>query len=129
MLLTACKTAADESPRFGTLAALPKGFFAAGANVVVASLWSVDADATGALALAFMKHAIDGSNTARALSQARADVAADPRWQHPFFWAGLEHLGVPITVAVREASAPLGVIDALGLLDGGLTCIVSHRPS
>lgn len=99
VILSACKTAVDESPRFGTLAALPKGFFAAGVNVVVPSLWSVDADATAELTLAFAKNAIAGTSTPRALARAQTQVASDPRWRHPFFWAGFVHLGAPLAVA------------------------------
>jgi tetratricopeptide (TPR) repeat protein len=100
VLLSACKTTMDESPRFGTLAALPKGFFAAGANVVVGSLWSVEGDSTAELMQDFVKNAIAGASTAQALAKAQARIASDARWRHPFFWAAFEHLGPPISISL-----------------------------
>jgi CHAT domain-containing protein len=61
----------------------------AGARGVVASLWQVDDTATAALMTRFYRHVLTGrQRPAAALRAAQRELAADPRWTAPYFWAG-----------------------------------------
>ena len=61
----------------------------AGARRVVASLWQVDDLATAELMTRFYRHMLQGGERpAAALRAAQLELARDPRWHAPFFWAG-----------------------------------------
>ena len=61
----------------------------AGAPRVVSSLWQVDDQATAALMTRFYGHMLrEGARPAAALRAAQRELAADPRWAAPYFWAG-----------------------------------------
>jgi CHAT domain-containing protein len=61
----------------------------AGARRVVASLWQVDDQATAQLMTRFYRHMLaGGERPAAALRAAQRELAADPRFSAPYFWAG-----------------------------------------
>jgi len=93
VVLSACQTGLGS----GTLADVPAGddwvgltraFLHAGAARVVASLWAVEDEATGALMTRFYEALTAGAEPARALSLAQRALLARPGTAHPFFWAG-----------------------------------------
>ena len=66
----------------------------AGARRVVASLWQVDDQATAQLMTRFYRHMLaGGERPAAALRAAQLELAADPRFSAPYFWAGFVHPG------------------------------------
>jgi len=68
-------------------------FRRAGVETLVASLWQVDDEATGALMTAFYRRLAAGEDIARALAGAQADVRATSTWSHPWYWAGFVVVG------------------------------------
>jgi len=89
VVLSACRTALGADMRGEGLVGLTRGFMYAGARRVVASLWQVDDQATAQLMTRFYRHMLTGGERpAAALRAAQRELAADPRWSAPYFWAG-----------------------------------------
>lgn len=94
VVLSACQTALGQEIRGEGLMGLTRGFMYAGAARVLASLWSVDDQATSELMQRFYRHMISGKQTpAAALRQAQIEMARDPRWASPYYWAGFSLQG------------------------------------
>jgi hypothetical protein len=96
--LSACRTQLGSRSDGDDIVGLSRAFIYAGAPTVVASLWSVDDEATAALMTAFYTHLKDGMGKAQALAAARADLRHDqahPQWAHPFYWAAFVLTGDP----------------------------------
>jgi hypothetical protein len=89
VVLSACQTALGKEINGEGLVGLTRGFMYAGAPRVVASLWQVSDVATAEL----MKKFYAGMPQKRlpasaALRRAQLEIARDPRWASPCFWAG-----------------------------------------
>jgi len=55
---------------------------------MIASLWSVDDDATVELMKSFYQPLVkEGKSYGAALTQAKRKLIATTKWQHPFYWA------------------------------------------
>lgn len=94
--LSACRTALGGELRGEGLVGLTRGFLHAGARAVVASLWDVQDRATARLMERFYAGMLaDGLAPAAALRAAQAELAADPRWRDPYYWAGFVLQGAP----------------------------------
>ena len=53
------------------------------------SLWTVDDEATTKLILAFYSNLGSSSiSRAKALARSQRELIEDPRYEHPFYWAG-----------------------------------------
>ena len=89
VVLSGCETGLGRQFRGEGLVGLTRAFMYAGAPRVVSSLWQVDDQATAALMTRFYGHMLrDGARPAAALRAAQLELAADPRWAAPYFWAG-----------------------------------------
>ena len=91
-VLSACSSQVGRRVAGEGVFALSRGFLAAGARRVVASLWPVDDDSTAALMGDFYRRlaAADragGTDWARALRDARRSLREQDAWASPFFWA------------------------------------------
>ncbi len=98
VVLSACNTALGGGVAGETSIGLPAAFLAAGSHAVLGALWRVDDDATSALMRKF--HEIwrapgRQASAASALRQAQAHVRRQPRWRHPYYWAGWSLWGDP----------------------------------
>lgn len=88
VVLSACRTALGTEIRGEGLVGLTRAFLYAGASRVVASLWSVQDKATAELMRHFYTHLLtDGMPAAAALHAAQLEMASDPRWSNPYYWA------------------------------------------
>lgn len=86
--LSACETALGREVRGEGRVGLTRGFFFAGAARVLASLWRVEDRATGELMERLYRGLlVDGLSPSAALRQAQLELAAEPRWQAPYYWA------------------------------------------
>ncbi len=86
--LSACETALGKPVDGEGLIGLVRGFLHAGADRVVASLWSVRDKATAELMSRFYRALlVDGEYPATALRQAQITLRADRRFNAPYFWA------------------------------------------
>ena len=73
-------------------------FFVAGVPTMVASQWKVDSASTAALMIDFHKRlkeqaAKQSATKAGALQQAALALMKNPRYRHPYFWAGFVVIG------------------------------------
>jgi hypothetical protein len=89
VVLSACQTQLGELSAGDEVVGLNRAFLY-GAPTVIASLWSVDDEATGALMGQFYTHLLAGMGKAEALQAAQNTVRTDPHhpeWAHPYYWA------------------------------------------
>lgn len=87
VVLSACRTALGREVRGEGLVGLTRGFLYAGASRVVASLWSVQDQATAELMRRFYGNLLRGATPAAALSAAEREMASAERWSNPYYWA------------------------------------------
>lgn len=92
VFLSGCETAlggAGTTPfdRTHDYATLAQAFLYAGARGVVATLWRIDDQGAARLAERFYHH-LGTRTAAEALAAAQRDLIRDPRWGHPYYWAG-----------------------------------------
>ena len=86
--LSACESTLGKEVRGEGLLSLARGFLYAGANRVLASLWSVDDRATSAFMESFYRGLLrQHLPAAAALRLAQAQMQKDPRWRSPYYWA------------------------------------------
>jgi CHAT domain-containing protein/tetratricopeptide (TPR) repeat protein len=94
VVLSACQTALGKEIRGEGLMGLTRGFMYAGAARVLASLWSVEDRATSKLMEKFYRYLlVQKLPPAEALRRAQLDLANDPRWSRPYYWAGFSLQG------------------------------------
>jgi CHAT domain-containing protein len=85
VVLSACETGVAEAGSGEERVGLVRAFLVAGAARVVASLWPVDDEVTGAFMANFYAALCAGESPARALQNAQTQqMATHP---HPFYWA------------------------------------------
>jgi CHAT domain-containing protein/Tfp pilus assembly protein PilF len=96
--LSACETALgggyfSEIPAGDEFVGMTQAFLSAGGRNVLASLWAVNDESTKALMSRFYLHLSQSGGT-RALAQAQQEVRrGDPRFRHPYYWAGFVMVG------------------------------------
>ncbi len=112
VVLSACQTQLGAHGRGDDIIGLNRAFIYAGAPTVIASLWSVNDEATGALMASFYRHLRQGKSKAAALQAAQAETRA--RYPHPYYWAGFVLTGD----AGKSTSRP-GVVLIIGVICGG----------
>jgi CHAT domain-containing protein len=91
LILSACETARGDKRAALGLAGMA---VRAGARSTIASLWSVDDEATASFMSALYKNLADkNTNKAEALRQAQIALLGDRQLNHPYFWAPFVLLG------------------------------------
>jgi CHAT domain-containing protein/lipopolysaccharide biosynthesis regulator YciM len=98
VVLSACQTARGRVGAGEGMIGMSWAFFVAGVPTMVASQWKVDSASTARLMIDFHKRLRDESRTgsgtkANALQQAALNLLKDPRYRHPYFWAGFVVIG------------------------------------
>jgi CHAT domain-containing protein len=93
VVLSACQTHLGKRSRGDDVIGLSRAFIYAGSPSVIASLWSVDDDATEKLMIAFYTHLKEGLGKAESLRIAQADIRR--QFPHPYYWAGFVLTGDP----------------------------------
>jgi CHAT domain-containing protein len=95
VVLSACRSGVERYYGGEGMVGLARAFLAAGAPVVVASLWSVDSEATAELMVALHRRRVAGDSAAEALRGAQAEMIRHPdaRLRHPFYWAAFAAIG------------------------------------
>ena len=89
--LSACETAVDTNFNGAGIAGVAYVFERAGAKAVMASLWTVDDEATQQLMVDFYQNLKQGMTKGKALQQAKLKLIADHR--HPFYWSPFVLIG------------------------------------
>ena len=94
-VLSACVTSRGRMVEGEGSFALARGFLAAGARRVVASLWSVDDASTAALMGSLFRRLDPDRPYAAAMRDARRTVRSNAKWRAPFYWAPFLLTGAP----------------------------------
>jgi CHAT domain-containing protein len=99
-VLSACQTSVGPDRPLEAGSTLARGFLAAGARRVVASLWSVADDSTAQLMQSLFRQiagsaaeSAGGVDYAAALQQARRQLRSNPKTADPYYWAPFILLG------------------------------------
>jgi len=95
VVLSGCETAAGRATAYDGFLGFTQAFLRVGAQRVLASLWSVDDEATSILMRDFHTARVGGRSAAEALHEARLRLWKDPRFTHPFYWAAFVLVGQP----------------------------------
>jgi CHAT domain-containing protein/Tfp pilus assembly protein PilF len=97
VVLSACQTARGAFGGGEGVIGLSWALLAAGASTAVLSQWEVDSASTTALMLAFHQQRLNGDAsvdaTPAALRTAAVTMLKDPKYRHPFYWAGFIVMG------------------------------------
>jgi CHAT domain-containing protein len=98
VVLSGCRTALGPQIRGEGLVGLARGFFAAGARRLVASLWQVQDRASAELMERFYRRLLHGPpeqrmRPAAALRAAQLELRADPERRDPYHWAAFAAYG------------------------------------
>lgn len=89
VFLSACETAVEKGKSNGReLMSLAKAFTTAGPPSLIATLWKIPDVSTSRLVKTFYEELKKKKGIADALRDAQLSVIADPRYNHPFYWAG-----------------------------------------
>ena len=97
VVLSACQTGLGKEVKGEGIVGLTRGFMYAGASRVIVSLWNVDDEATAELMQRLYQRILGNAHLspAAALQAAQMDVASQPRWRSPHYWAGFVLFGEP----------------------------------
>ncbi|MFN7964951.1 MAG: CHAT domain-containing protein [Acidobacteriota bacterium] len=88
-VLSACQTALGREIRGEGLVGLTRSFMYAGVPRVVSTLWKIDDAATAELMRLFYRALLkDGRSPDAALREAQRQLAQNPAWTAPYYWAG-----------------------------------------
>lgn len=85
VVLSACETQLGTQSRGDDIVGLNRAFIFAGASTVIASLWTVDDQATGFLMRSFYNHLKRGTGKAEALRMAQSETRR--RYPNPYYWS------------------------------------------
>lgn len=83
--LSACETGLSAVSPGDEMIGLVRGFFSAGAPSLLASLWTVDDEATAGLMTSFYRQLRGGATPAAALRSAQRELLEQQ--SHPYFWS------------------------------------------
>lgn len=88
VVMSACESARGRVSRGEGVVGLSRAFLSAGAESVVASLWSVSDESTAELMRVFYDRMFGKKEPAsRALREARVALLENEKFSHPFFWS------------------------------------------
>jgi CHAT domain-containing protein len=87
IVLSACQTSLQADSNGEEFAGISYIFERAGASAVIASLWSVDDEATSYLMVEFYQNLNKGNSKAEALRQAKITLIKSDIFKRPYYWA------------------------------------------
>lgn len=93
VVLSACETQKGKRSTGDEVVGFSRAFIYAGTPSIIATLWSVDDEASGLLMQKFYKHLKGGMEKAEALRQAQIEIRTDLKYRHPYYWAAFTLTG------------------------------------
>ena len=103
VVLSGCQSQAGKRSRNDDIIGLTRAFIYAGSPSVIASLWSVDDEATRFLMVSLYTHLKQGLGKAEALRASQIDVRQ--KYPNPYYWAGFVLTGDPGTASTSDLMA------------------------
>jgi CHAT domain-containing protein len=88
--ISGCRSAGDRTYAGEGMIGLAWAFLHAGARSVVAGLWDINDTSTARLMDRFYLGIAQGDAVAVALRKAKLDVAKDPQYKKPYYWAAFQ---------------------------------------
>jgi CHAT domain-containing protein len=85
--LSACESGVGEPAVGDGVHGIRRALYLAGSETQVLSLWNVDDGATAVLMRRFYANLAAGLARGEALRAAKVELAASPRYAHPYYWA------------------------------------------
>ncbi|MBI5219074.1 MAG: CHAT domain-containing protein [Bacteroidia bacterium] len=94
-VLSACNTGSGKFLKGEGIMSLARGFFYAGCQSVIMTLWAVDDNSSGELIKNFYRHFTSGKSKTESLRLAKLDFLehSEDTKNHPYFWAGYVNIG------------------------------------
>ena len=116
VVLSACNTGQGEVKKGEGLISLSRGFFESGVQSLQSSLWSINDQSSSIIIKDMYANLKKGESVSNALRLAKLDYLsqADRAHRHPFYWAGIIHIGSDSLLFEKRNGIFLYV--ALGLL-------------
>jgi CHAT domain-containing protein len=98
VVLSACETARGRIGAGEGVIGMSWAFFVAGCRTTVVSQWQVNSPSTSELMAGFYKHLRPAATKNRkmksdALRLAALELIKNPRYRHPYYWAGFVMIG------------------------------------
>jgi len=87
VVMSACETGVGKLTNGEGVYGLRRALVIAGAESLVMSMWQVDDAATKDLMAGYYKKLQDGLGRSEALRAIQRDLAAKPKYAHPYYWA------------------------------------------
>lgn len=95
VVLSACETALGRVGRGEGMIGLSWAFFVSGSAATVVSQWKVESTSTSQLMLNFHRNLRQHLSKTVALQRASKTILMNPKYRHPFYWAGFVVIGDP----------------------------------
>jgi CHAT domain-containing protein len=93
VVLSACETALGRIGAGEGMIGLSWAFLVAGSKSLLVSQWKVESESTAQLMVSFYKNLRKGKTKAESLRLAAQALSRNPRYRHPFYWAGFVLIG------------------------------------
>jgi CHAT domain-containing protein/tetratricopeptide (TPR) repeat protein len=93
-VLSACATEAGNAGTVRDWESLARIYVRAGVPHVVASRWNVESRSSELLMNYFYDSVLSGQSVGQALSVAELKLRRDPKFAHPYYWAGFDAFGL-----------------------------------
>jgi CHAT domain-containing protein/tetratricopeptide (TPR) repeat protein len=93
-VLSACATGARSGTESSGTEGLSEAFLRSGVRNVVASRWNVDSEATAAFMEKFYANLLAGSEVSASVRAAQLQLASEPEFAHPYYWAAFRAQGL-----------------------------------
>lgn len=88
VMMNGCASAMGRTLNGEGLQGMARGFLVNGAENVIATLWPILDKASSEFAINFYQNLQHSRNYSKALQTAQKSFASNPRFRHPFYWAG-----------------------------------------
>ena len=95
VVLSACQSALGKEVPGEGMTGMTRGFFYAGAERVLVSLWNVSDRVSVELMHRFYQGVLKGLSPAAALREAQNEIRLQEGWRSPYYWAGFTLQGEP----------------------------------
>ncbi|MCP9768445.1 CHAT domain-containing protein [Lacihabitans sp. LS3-19] len=96
VFLSACDSYGNTNLQGEGIRGLSRGFYLAGSQSIISSLWKAEDFATAYLSKHFYEHLSEGTEFSEALQMAKVDLLNDPmmvQFRHPMYWSHLIYVG------------------------------------